>query len=89
MAEEYGLNRMGDNNDDEDEDDDYEGNIIALLAPAPAAIPEEIVEEENPVENGPRELDDLDDLGDLDENPNEGRSDMEEWFPQDQSNDRG
>jgi hypothetical protein len=89
MAEEYGLNRMGDNNDDEDEDDDYEGNIIALLAPAPAAIPEEIVEEENPVENGPRELDDLDDLGDLDEDPNEGRSDMEEWFPQDQSNDRG
>jgi hypothetical protein len=89
MAEEYGLNHMGDNNDDEDEDDDYEGNIIALLAPAPAAIPEEIVEEEDPVENGPQELDDLDDLGDLDEDPNEGRSDMEEWFPQDQSNDRG
>jgi hypothetical protein len=89
MAEEYGLNHMGDNNDDEDEDDDYEGNIIALLAPAPAAIPEEIVEEEDPVENGPQELDDLDDLGDLDEDPNEGRSDMEEWFPQHQSNDRG
>jgi hypothetical protein len=31
---------------------------------------------------------DLDDLGDLDEDPNEGRSDVEEWFPQDGSNDR-
>jgi hypothetical protein len=28
-------------------------------------MPEEIVEEEDPVENGPQELDDLDDLGDL------------------------
>jgi hypothetical protein len=40
------------------------------------------------VENGPQELDDLDDLGDLDEGPNEGRSDVDEWFPQDGSNDR-
>jgi hypothetical protein len=53
-----------------------------------ATVPEEIVEEEDPMENGPQELDDLDDLGDLDEDPNEGRCDMEEWFPQDQSNDR-
>jgi hypothetical protein len=38
--------------------------------------------------NGPQELDDLDDLGDLDVNPNEGHSDIDEWFPQDGSNDR-
>jgi hypothetical protein len=38
---------------------------------------------EAPVENGPQELDDLDDLDDLDE----GHSDMDEWFPQDGSND--
>jgi hypothetical protein len=66
MVEEYVLNRMGENNDDD------EGNVVAPPAPAPAAVPEEIVEEEDPVENGPRELDDLDDLGDLDEDPNEG-----------------
>jgi hypothetical protein len=86
MAEEYGLNRMGENDDDEDDDD--EGNTIAPPAPAPAAVPEEIVEEEDPIENGPQELDDLDDLGDLDEGPNEGRSNMDECFPQDGSNDR-
>jgi hypothetical protein len=51
-------------------------------------MPEEIVEEEDPVENGPHELDDLDDLGDLDEGPNEGCYDMDGWFPQDGSNDR-
>jgi hypothetical protein len=88
MAEEYGLNHMGENDDDEGEDDDDEGNAIAPLAPAPTAVPEEIVEEEDPVENGPHELDDLDDLGDLDGDPNEGRSNVEEWFPQDGSNDR-
>jgi hypothetical protein len=68
MAEDYGLNRMVENDDDEDDDD--EGNTIALPAPVPAAVPEEIIEEEDPVENGPQELDDLDDLGDLDEDPN-------------------
>jgi hypothetical protein len=92
MAEECGLNRMGENDDneddDDDDDDDDEGNVVAPLAPAPAAVPEEIVKEEAPVENGPQELDDLDDLGDLDDDPNEGRSDMVEWFPQDGSNDR-
>jgi hypothetical protein len=31
MAKEYGLNRMGENNDDEDEDDDDEGNVVAPL----------------------------------------------------------
>jgi hypothetical protein len=88
MAEEYGLNRMGENDDDEDEDDDDEGNTVAPPAPAPAVVLEEIVEEEVPVENGPHELDDLDDLGDLDEDSNEGRSNVDEWFPQDGSNDR-
>jgi hypothetical protein len=78
MTEEYGLNRMGENDDDEDENDDDEGNTITPPAPVPAAVPEEIVEEEDPVENGPQELDDLDDLGDLDEDPNEGRSDVDE-----------
>jgi hypothetical protein len=71
-----------------DENDDDEGNAIAPPAPTPAAVPEEIIEEEDPMENGPHELDDLDDLVDLDENPNEGRSDVKEWFPQDGSNDR-
>jgi hypothetical protein len=83
MAEEYGLNHM-EENDDEDEDGDDEGNVVAPPAPAPASVPEEIVEEA-PVENGPHELDDLDDL---DDDPNEGRSDMDEWFPEDGSNDR-
>jgi chromosome segregation ATPase len=86
MAEEYGLNHMGENDDDEDDDD--EGNAVAPPAPVPAAVPEEIVEEEDLVEVDPHELDDLDDLGDLDEDPNEGHSDVEEWFPQDGSNDR-
>jgi hypothetical protein len=85
MAEEYGLNRMGENDDNEDEDDNDEGNVVAPPAPAPAVMPEEIIEEEAPVENGPHELDDLDDL---DEDPNEGRSDMDEWFPEDGSNDQ-
>jgi hypothetical protein len=57
-------------------------------APTPAVVPEEIVEEEDPVEIGPHELDDLDDLGDLDGDPNEGRYDVEEWFPQYGTNDR-
>jgi hypothetical protein len=88
MAEEYGLNCMGENDNDEDEDGDDEGNTVAPPAPTPATVPEEIIEEEDPVENGPHELDDLDDLGDLDEDPNDGRSDVEERFPQDGSNDR-
>jgi hypothetical protein len=86
MAEEYGLNYIGENEDDEDENDDDEGNAVTPPAPAPAAVPEEIVEEEDPVENGPQELDDLDDLGDLDEGSNEGHSDMDGWFPQDGNN---
>jgi hypothetical protein len=122
-ANEYGLNRMGEN------DDDDEGNTAAPPAPVPpAVVPEEIIEVEAPVEmvpkqeapvvhevilvdaepdppqprlfnmikrcyeespprmeNGPQELDDLDDL---DDDPNEGRSNMDEWFPEDGSNDR-
>jgi hypothetical protein len=35
-----------------------------------------------------KELDDLVDFDDLDDDPNEGHSDMDEWFPQDGSNDR-
>jgi hypothetical protein len=30
----------------------------------------------------------MDDLDDLDDDPNEGRSDMAEWFLEDSSNDR-
>jgi hypothetical protein len=52
MAKEYGLNRMWENDDNEDEDDDDEGNVVSPRAPAPAAMPEEIVEED-PVENVP------------------------------------
>jgi hypothetical protein len=53
MAEEYGLNHMEENDDEEDGDDDNEGNADAPLAPAPTTVPEEIIEEEAPVENGP------------------------------------
>jgi hypothetical protein len=88
MAKEYGLNHMGENDDDEDENDDDEGNTVTPPAPTPTVVPEEIVEEEDPVENGPHELHNLDDLGDLNEDPNEDRSDVDEWFPQDGSNDR-
>jgi hypothetical protein len=48
MAEEYGLNHMGENDDYEDEDDDDEGNAIAPPASAPAVVPEEIIEEDAP-----------------------------------------
>jgi hypothetical protein len=51
MAEEYGLNRTGENDDDEDDDD--EGNAVAPPTPVPATMLEKIVEEEAPVENGP------------------------------------
>jgi hypothetical protein len=84
-AEEYGLNHMGENDDDEDEDDNDEGNAIAPPAPMPATMLEEIIKEEAPVENGRQEVDDLDDL---DDDPNECYSDMDEWFPEDGSNDR-
>jgi hypothetical protein len=46
--------------------------------------------EESPLmmENGSLELDNLDDVYDLDDDPNEGHSDMDERFPIDESNDR-
>jgi hypothetical protein len=88
MAEEYGLNHMGENDDDEDENDDDEENAVAPPPLAPTVMPEEVIKEEDPVENGPHELDNLDDLGDLDEDPNEGLSDVDEWFSQYGSNDR-
>jgi hypothetical protein len=46
MAEEYGHNCMGENNNDEDEDDNDKGN--ALAPPAPTVVPKEIIEEEAP-----------------------------------------
>jgi hypothetical protein len=52
-AEEYRLNRMGENDDDEDEDD--EGNTVAPPAPALVAVPEEIIKEEAPVEMVPKQ----------------------------------
>jgi hypothetical protein len=76
---------MGENDDDEDEDDDDEGNAVTPPAHAPTAVPEEIIEEEALMENGPQELDGLDDF---DDDQNEGCSDMDEWFPKDGSNDR-
>jgi vacuolar-type H+-ATPase subunit I/STV1 len=42
MAEEYGLNHMGENDDDEDDDD--EGNATAPPASVPAVVFEEIIE---------------------------------------------
>jgi hypothetical protein len=88
MAKEYGLSRMGENDDEKDEDDNDEGNTVAPPAPMPVAVLEEIVKKEARMENGPQELDDLDNLRDLDDDPNEGRSNMDEWFPQNRSNDR-
>jgi hypothetical protein len=40
------------------------------------------------MKNGPHELDALDDMDDLDDDPNEDRSNMDEWFPEDGSNDQ-
>jgi hypothetical protein len=126
MAEEYGLNHMGENDNDEDEDN--EGNTIGPPAPMPhAAALEEIVKDEAPIEmvpeqeaplaheailadaelelllprlfnmimrnyeestprmvNGSHELDDLDDLDDS----TEADYNVDEWFPEDGSNDR-
>jgi hypothetical protein len=59
MADEYGLNRMGENDDDEDDDDNDEGDSAAPPATAPPPVPmlpatapevTIIEEEENPVE---------------------------------------
>jgi hypothetical protein len=108
MAEEYGLNRMGENDDDEDDDDigntpeeiNDEGPV-EMIPEQEVLVPHEVIladaEPEMPQprlyhalmrdfeESLPRMMDDLDDL---DDDPNEGRSDMDEWFPKDGSNDR-
>jgi hypothetical protein len=44
MVEEYRLNCMGENDDNEVKNDEDEGNTVTPPAPAPATMPEEIVE---------------------------------------------
>jgi hypothetical protein len=46
---------MGENDDDEDEDDDDKGNAVTHPPPASATVPEEIIEEEAPVEMVPEQ----------------------------------
>jgi hypothetical protein len=54
MAEEYGLDRMEENNEDEDDYD--KGKATAAPAPVPPApTPEEIIEDEAPVEMVPEQ----------------------------------
>jgi hypothetical protein len=54
MAEEYGLDRMEENNEDEDDYD--KGNATAAPAPVPPAPTlEEIIEDEAPVEMVPEQ----------------------------------
>jgi hypothetical protein len=49
MAEEYGLNHMGENDDNEDEDDVDEGNTITPPPPTPPTVAHvETVKEEAP-----------------------------------------
>jgi hypothetical protein len=48
MAEEYGVNRMGENDNDK-------GNVVASPAPTSAATPKEIIEEEAPMEMVPEQ----------------------------------
>jgi chromosome segregation ATPase len=55
MTEEYGLNRMGENDDDEDDDDDDKGNKAEPPGPAPAAVPEEFIKKEAHVEIVPEQ----------------------------------
>jgi hypothetical protein len=44
MVKEYRLNCMGENDDNEVKNDEDEGNTVTPPAPAPATMPEEIVE---------------------------------------------
>ncbi len=59
MAEEYGLNRMGENDDDDNEDDDDGGEATAppdaVPPPAPATAREEVIKEEAPMEMVPEQ----------------------------------
>jgi hypothetical protein len=121
IAKETGLDRMGEDvqdKEEEEEDADDGGNATAPTIPVPpAAAPEEVVKEEDPVEMVPKQeapvaheviLADAEphlyhalkrdyeeslprmtgDLDDLDDDLNERRSDVDEWFPKDRSNDR-
>jgi hypothetical protein len=47
MVKEYGLNRMGENDDDGDDDDEGNAATPPALVP-PFAVPDEIIEEEAP-----------------------------------------
>jgi hypothetical protein len=114
MIEEYGLNRMGENDDDEDEDDNNEGNTVAplflcpllphlwrsmmkslwtlSLSKKPQCRNEVISADAKPkmmqphlyhalmrdYEESPLRM--MDDMDNLDDDPNEGCSDMDEWF---------
>jgi hypothetical protein len=47
MAEEYGINHIGEEDNNEDEDDDNEGNTVAPPTPMPpVVVPEKIIEED-------------------------------------------
>jgi hypothetical protein len=54
MAEEYGLNRMGENDKEENEDDDDEGNAVTPPTHVLATVPEGIIEEEDSTEMVPK-----------------------------------
>jgi hypothetical protein len=125
FTEGTGLDRMGEGADDEEEDEDANDGEDATSPPVPAppaATPQGVVEEQDPVEmvpeqeapvaheviladakpkmlqphlyqalmrdyeeSPPRMMNDLDDLED---DPNEGRSNIDGWFSEDGSNDR-
>jgi hypothetical protein len=55
MAEEYGLNRMGENGKEENEDDDDEGNAVTPPTHVLATVPEGIIEEEDSTEMVPKQ----------------------------------
>jgi hypothetical protein len=56
MDEEYGLNHMGENDNNEDEDDDDGGDATTPPTHAPPAVaPDEIIEDEAPMEMVPEQ----------------------------------
>jgi hypothetical protein len=125
IVRETRLDHMGEYTDDKAEDEDVDNGGYTATPPIPApsaATPEEVVEEEDPVEMVPEQeahvaqeviLADvepkmsqprlyhvlmrdyvdsqprmIEDLDDLDDDPTEACSDINEWFPKDGSNDR-
>jgi hypothetical protein len=81
ITREMGLDCMG-KDEEEEEDADDGGDATAPPATAPPPLtPPTVVHEENPLmlEDG---------FDDLDDDPSEGHSDMDEKFPNDESNDR-